>query len=143
VAALCAATLIRVILFGLIAMSHFTAIAIEIKNGDLLKQALESLGYPVTENTLVRGYLGNTDKAEYVIPMPNGYDIGFRKIGDRYELVADMWGLALNVDDFLGEVLQQYATRVVLQSASEQGFTVENQELLEDGNMRIVVGRWA
>ncbi|PZU98846.1 MAG: hypothetical protein DCE90_03300 [Pseudanabaena sp.] len=124
-------------------MSHFTTIAIEIKNGDLLKQALEFLGYPVKESALVRGYLGNTDNAEYVIPMPNGYDIGFRKIGDRYELVADMWGLAMNVDDFLGEVLQQYATRAVLQSATDQGFMIETQEILEDGNIRIVVGRWA
>jgi len=124
-------------------MSHFTTIAIEIKNGGLLKQALESLGYPVAENAVVRGYLGNTDMAEYVIPMPNSYDIGFRKIGDRYELVADMWGVAMNIEDFLGEVIQQYATRAVLQSASEQGFTIEQQEILEDGDIRIVVGRWA
>jgi hypothetical protein len=41
-------------------MSHFTTIAIEIKNGDLLKQALKELGYPVQENTLARGYLGST-----------------------------------------------------------------------------------
>jgi hypothetical protein len=36
-------------------MSHFTTIAIEINNGDLLEQALQSLGYPVKQNTLVRG----------------------------------------------------------------------------------------
>jgi hypothetical protein len=51
-------------------MSHFTTIAIEINNGDLLEQALQSLGYPVKQNTLVRGYLGDTTTANYVIPMP-------------------------------------------------------------------------
>jgi hypothetical protein len=123
-------------------MSHFTTIAVEIKNGDLLKQALEVLGYPVKENTLVRGYLGNTAIAEYVIPMPNGYDIGFRKIGDRYELIADLWGVALNVEEFLGQINQQYATKTVVQSAIQQGFEIEQQEVLEDGTVRIVIGRW-
>ena len=124
-------------------MSHFTTIAVEIKNGDLLEQALQELGYPVKQNTLVRGYLGDTAIADYVIPMPNAYDIGFRKLGDRYELVADMWGIALNVEEFLGLITQQYAAKTVLRSANQQGFAVEQQEILEDGTVRIVIGRWA
>ena len=106
-------------------MSHFTTIAIEIKNGDLLEQALQSLGYPVKLNTLVRGYLGDTTTANYVIPMPNAYDIGFRKVGECYELIADMWGVAMNVEEFLGELNQQYAARTVLESATQQGFAIE------------------
>ena len=124
-------------------MSHFTTIAIEIKNGDLLEQALQELDYPVKQNTLVRGYLGNTTTAEYVIPMPNAYDIGFRKLGDRYELIVDMWGVALNVEEFLGAIAQKYAAKTLLQSASQQGFTIEQEEILEDGTMRIVIGRWS
>jgi Protein of unknown function (DUF1257) len=124
-------------------MSHFTTISIEIKNGDLLEQALQSLGYPVKRNALVRGYLGDTTTADYVIPMPNAYDIGFRKVGDRYELIADMWGVAMNIEEFLGELNQQYATKTVLDSATQQGFAIEEQEILEDGTVRIVIGRWA
>lgn len=124
-------------------MSHFTTIAIEIKNGDLLEKSLQELGYPVKRNTLVRGYLGNSTHAEYVIPMPNDYDIGFRKLGDRYELIADMWGVATNVEELLGAITQQYATNKVLQSAAQQGFAVEQQEILEDGTIRIVIGRWS
>jgi hypothetical protein len=124
-------------------MSHFTTIAVEIKNGDLLEQSLQELGYPVKHNTLVRGYLGDTINAEYVIPMPNAYDIGFRKDGDRYELITDMWGIAMNIEEFLGELNQQYATKIVLQSAVEQGFAIEQQETLEDGTVRIVIGRWS
>ena len=123
-------------------MSHFSTIAIEIKNGDLLKQTLKELGYLVQENTLARCYLGSTTIAEYVIPMPNGYDIGFRRVGDRYEMITDLYGVALNVEEFLAAVHQQYATKIVLQSASQQGFAIEQQEILEDGTIRIVVGRW-
>jgi hypothetical protein len=124
-------------------MSHFTTIAVEIKNGDLLEQSLQELGYPVKKNTLVRGYLGNTTIAEYVIPMPNAYDLGFRKVGDRYELIADLWGLAMNMEEFLGELHQKYATKNVLLSAVNQGFEIEQQEVLEDGTVRIVIGRWS
>lgn len=123
-------------------MSHFSTITIEIKNGDLLKQTLKELGYPVQENTLARGYLGSTTIAEYVIPMPNGYDIGFRRVGDHYEMITDLYGVALNVEEFVAAVHQQYATKIVLQSASQQGFAIEQQEILEDGTIRIVVGRW-
>jgi hypothetical protein len=91
----------------------------------------------------VRGYLGNTINADYVIPMPNAFDIGFRKVGDRYELITDMWGIAMNVEEFLGELNQQYATKVVLESAVQQGFAIEQQETLEDGTVRIVIGRWS
>ena len=124
-------------------MSHFTTIAVEIKNGDLLEQSLQELGYPVKQNTLVRGYLGNTVNAEYVIPMPNAFDIGFRKVGDRYELITDMWGIAMNVEEFLGELNQLYAAKIVLESAVQQGFAIEQQETLEDGTVRIVIGRWS
>ena len=124
-------------------MSHFTTIAVEIKNGDLLQQTLKELGYPVHENTVVRGYLGNEIKADYVIPMPNGYDLGFRKMGDRYELIADMWGVAMDIPAFVAEVHQQYAAKSVVQSASNQGFVIEQKEILEDGTIRIVVGRWS
>ncbi|MBD2189475.1 DUF1257 domain-containing protein [Pseudanabaena mucicola] len=124
-------------------MSHFTTIAVEIKHGDLLKQTLESLGYPVKENVLVRGYLGNTTYADYVIPMPNAYDIGFRKIGDRYELTADLWGVAMDVEEFVGQLHQQYATKVILANATQQGFAIEQQQTLEDGTVRIVIGRCA
>ncbi|MDX2257074.1 MAG: DUF1257 domain-containing protein [Pseudanabaenaceae cyanobacterium bins.39] len=124
-------------------MSHFTTIAIEIKNGDLLKKTLESFGYPVQEQALVRGYLGNTTHAEYVIPMPNGYDLGFRKEGDRYELIADMWGVAMDIPEFVATVTQKYAAEMVLETANQQGFAIETQEVLADGTVRIVIGRWS
>ena len=46
-------------------------------------------------------------------------------------------------NEFLGELNQQYATKVVLESAVQQGFAIEQQETLEDGTVRIVIGRWS
>ena len=58
-------------------MSHFTTIKVQIKNGELLHQVLEELGYQVESNVQVRGYRGDKTNAEYVIRQSNGYDLGF------------------------------------------------------------------
>ena len=64
-------------------MSHFTTIKVQIKNGELLHQVFEELGYQVECNVQVRGYRGDKTNAEYVIRQANGYDLGFRRSNER------------------------------------------------------------
>jgi hypothetical protein len=125
-------------------MSHFSRIKVEIKNGEILHQVLQELGYKVECNTQIRGYQGDKTQAEYVIRQPNGYDLGFdRNDGDdHYELVADFWGARINQQEFLNPILQKYAHKTLMASVQEQGFDVESQETLEDGTVRVVVGKW-
>ncbi len=123
-------------------MSHFTTIAVQVKNGEVLHQVLQELGHQVEHNTTVRGYHGGYTHAEYVIRQANGYDLGFRQNGETYELVADFWGAKVNQQQFVNEVAQKYAYRTLMNTAQEQGFNVEDTETLPDGTMRVVVGRW-
>lgn len=123
-------------------MSHFTTIKVQIKNGETLHQILQELGYEVEQNAKVRGYHGNTVNAEYVIRQPNGYDLGFRQKGENYELVADFWGAKINQQEFLNRISQKYAHRTLLNSIQSEGFNVEEEEVLEDGTVRVVVGKW-
>ncbi len=123
-------------------MSHFTTIKVEIKNGIILQEVLEELGYQVANNTKVRGYQGNTTQAEYVIKQDNGYDLGFRRSGENYELIADFWGAKINQKEFVNSISQKYAHKTLIKSANEQGFNIEEEEILEDGTVRLVVGRW-
>jgi len=123
-------------------MSHFTTIKVQIKNGEILHQILQELGYEVEQNTKVRGYSGKTVNAEYVIRQPNGYDLGFRQKGENYELVADFWGAKINQQEFLNRISQKYAHRTLLNSIQSEGFNVEEEEVLEDGTVRVVVGKW-
>jgi len=123
-------------------MSHFTTIKVQIKNGEILHQILQELGYEVEQNAKVRGYHGNTVNAEYVIRQPNGYDLGFRQKGENYELVADFWGAKINQQEFLNRISQKYAHRTLLNSIQSEGFNVEEEEVLEDGTVRVVVGKW-
>ena len=123
-------------------MSHFTSIKIQIKNSDILSETLQELGYQVEHNTTVRGYQGNKTQAEYVIRQTNGYDLGFRRNGEEYELVADFWGAKINQTEFVNAISQKYAHKTLLQSVTDQGFNIEAEETLEDGTVRVVVGRW-
>jgi hypothetical protein len=125
-------------------MSHFTTIKVQIKDGEVLREVLQELGYGVEMNTMVRGYRGDTTSANFVIRRSNGYDIGFRKKdGDEnYEVIADFWGTGINQKQFLNEIQQKYAHRMLLNTVVQQGYDVEAEEVMEDGTVRVVVGRW-
>lgn len=123
-------------------MSHFTTIQVQIKNGEILNQVLQELGYTVEYNKKVRGYAGQKTDAEYVIRQENGYDLGFRRQGEIYELVADFWGAKIDQKAFVNSISQKYAHKTLMASVQEQGFNVEEEEVLKDGTVRVVVGRW-
>lgn len=123
-------------------MSHFTTIKVQIKNGEILHQVLQDLGYQVEINTNLRGYMGEITNAEYVIGQSNGYDLGFRIEGENYELVADFWGAKINKQEFINRISQKYAHKTLMESIQSEGFNVEEEEVLEDVTVRVVVGRW-
>ncbi len=123
-------------------MSHFTTVSVDIENGDLLAETLTELGYTYDREGMVRGYAGLTTKADFVIRQENGYDLGFQKQEKGYVLVADFWGARIDEKRFLAEVTRRYAYKALHQSAAAQGFTVEQEETLPDGSIRVVVGRW-
>jgi Protein of unknown function (DUF1257) len=123
-------------------MSHFTTIKVQIKNGEILHQTLKELGHNIECNTFVRGYQGDTTAAEYVIRQKNGYDLGFRRSGENYEIVADFWGARINQQEFINSISQKYAHKILMETVREQGFNIEDEEILEDGTVRVVVGRW-
>jgi len=123
-------------------MSHFTSIKVQIKNGEILKDILQELGYQVEVDTNIRGYQGNQTQAQYVIRQDNGYDLGFRSQGDNYELVADFWGARINQQEFLNQISQKYAHKTLVSQVEQEGFSVEQEEVLSDGTVRVVIGKW-
>lgn len=123
-------------------MSHFTTIKVQIKNAEILHECLEELGYQVDRNAFVRGYNGDKTEAEYVIRQSNGYDLGFRRDGENYELVADFWGARINQQQFVNSITQKYAHKTLMATVQAEGFNVEEEQTLEDGTVRVVVARW-
>ena len=105
------------------------------------------LGYsPQQGEVVVRGYRGQSVKAELAVPMAKGGDIGFRwnPSTEAYELVTDLdlWSQSLPVERFLAKVTQQYALNTVLKATSDEGFHVEKKSNNIDGSIELVVTRW-
>ncbi|MFM7383716.1 MAG: DUF1257 domain-containing protein [Microcystaceae cyanobacterium] len=42
----------------------------------------------------------------------------------------------------MNTISQKYAHKTLLQSVADQGFNIEAEETLEDGTVRVLVGRW-
>ncbi len=128
-------------------MSHFSQIKTKLRNLDTLTAVLTDLGADWQAGPAqVRGYQGQTQLADVVISQANGYDIGFCRNPDTqdYELIADLqyWQQPLTVDGFLRQVTQSYACNTVLTEAGRQGFHLAEQEVRQDGSVRLVVQRW-
>ncbi|MBR8829594.1 MAG: hypothetical protein N5P05_001457 [Chroococcopsis gigantea SAG 12.99] len=127
-------------------MSHFSNIKTKIRDLSSLKASLSAMGIDWKEGpSPVRGYQGQTVKAEVVVQQENNYDIGFTWNGNEYELVADLqyWQQPLTVDGFLRKVTQGYAYHTVLTQSSKQGFNLAQEQKNADGSITLVVERWS
>ena len=128
-------------------MSHFSTVKTQLRKKEFLKQALIDLGYlPNEGGNIVRGYRGQTVKAEVTVEMSKGGDIGFRwnEGLKSYELVTDLdlWKQSIPVERFLAQVTQRYALNTVLDSTSQEGFQVSEKKQNLDGSIELVVTRW-
>jgi hypothetical protein len=125
-------------------MSHFTRMKTQlVKKGYLLK-ALHDLDHAFQEGKVrIRGYGGQSTEVEVKIPTKNpGYDLGFRKAGNTYELVADWYGIEdITPERFLKDVQQRYAYHAVLDRMGEQGFNVVEEEDEEDNTIHLTLRR--
>lgn len=125
-------------------MSHFTRIKTQMVQKVHLVQALKDLGYTYEEGpVLIRGFAGQKTQVEIKVPTQGrGYDIGFSKSGDAYEVVADWWGIrGVNKQKFLQQVTQRYAYHAALAKLEEQGFALVSEEARESGQIHLVLRR--
>ena len=125
-------------------MSHFSRVKTKLVKKEHLVQALSDLGYQTTEgNVEIRGFNGQKMKVDVKVPTKNpGYDLGFRKVDNVYELVADWYGIAdINPEKFLNQVNQRYAYHAVLTRTKEQGFEMVEEENKADNTIHLTVRR--
>jgi len=128
-------------------MSHFSTVKTELRDRQALVDALSDLGHaPAPAPQDVRGYQGQTIRADIAIPQPHGADIGFRlnSSNGSYELVTDLqlWNQPIPIERFLVQLHQRYALRTILSATADEGFQVSTQEEKNDGSIELVVTRW-
>jgi hypothetical protein len=124
-------------------MSHFSRLKTLIVEKELLILALKDLGYqPEEGNVEIRGFGGKQTAVEMKINRKYGYDIGFRKNDETYEVVADWFGVhGIHEKEFVQQLNQRYAYHAACTKLEEQGFSLTSEDVQSDGRIRLVLRR--
>ena len=127
-------------------MSHFTRVQTVIRDQVLLEDTLRQLHhrYQAGERVPIRGYRGNTEYGQVVIDTGSQYDIGFQRQPDEtFALCADWWGVRGNTqlreESFTQALNRTYAHLAVRKQVLEQGLIIEEDRVLENGEIEILV----
>jgi hypothetical protein len=134
-------------------MSHFTAIKTQLKDAAALVKALSDVGFKQVEvhDTAqhLYGFQGDirSQTAEVIIRRKYvggaSNDIGFQRQADgTFEAMISEYDRHKYNQPWLNQVTQRYGYHALMAAAPAQGFTVEEEETLSDGTIRVVVGRW-
>lgn len=95
-------------------MSHFTKVQIKIYNREALEDILKEMCYTISNKKTLIGYRGAKSEVDFQIELANSYNIGFKKVDDHYEIVADWYGVKnINSAIFLRELKQKYALKII------------------------------
>lgn len=123
-------------------MSHFTTITTAVTDLELAKLAAGALGLVAKENDYIRGYRGNTQKADLVLVGTQNYDAGLVKNQDnKYDLVADwdMYRIQQDIGEKGGKFLQEYGFQTIVAQAKRLGHKVTGRTTLENGVQQVKV----
>lgn len=134
-------------------MSHFTCIKTQIKHQDALLKALADVGFKEVEvhetAQHLYGYQGDlrSQTAEVIIRRQYigsaSNDIGFKRQNDgQFEAIISEYDRHKYSQEWLNSLTQRYGYYMLMETAPEQGFTIEEEETLADGTIRVVVARW-
>ena len=135
-------------------MSHFTSIKTQIKDKQALIKALNDVGFKNLEihdtAQSLYGYEGDVrpETAEVIIRRQyigsSSNDIGFKlQENGEYQAIISEYDRHRYNQQWLGKVMQRYGYYTLVNSAQEQGFTIEEDEVMEDGTVRVVVAGWS
>lgn len=126
-------------------MSHFSKIKTQMVDKKYILQALKDLGFTYQEgDQQVTGFGGQKTAVDIRIPLKFSYDIGLRKKGSAYEIIADWFGVkGVKQKDFTNRLMQRYAYHTTRAKLEEQGFDMVEEEVEETGQIRIVLRRMA
>ena len=105
-------------------MSHFSTLRTKITDAEILKTSLRDLGIEVKTETNLRGYQGQSVRADIVAILEGEYDLGWSRNSDgSFDLIADLWGVARghNQTELINSINQKYAVNKTLSEVRQRG----------------------
>ena len=108
----------------------------------LILQALTDLGYKYELGHFeIQGTGGKKSNIDIKVISRFGNDIGLKKNGEFYEIVADWWGvMGTTKAEFTNALNQHYAYLAVKSKLEQQGFMLASEEK-ETGKIHLVLRR--
>ena len=121
-------------------MSHFSKIKTSFVEEKYILSALKDLDYEYeTGKHKLKGF-NQTTEVEILVRIRLSYDIGLKKVGDEYQLIADWFGVREKKDAFINQLSQRYAYHATKDKLSQQGFDLI-EETNENNEIRMVLRR--
>lgn len=127
-------------------MSHFTRVQTQIRDLVLLEEALHQLSYEFDtgDGLIIHGYQNDTENAQIVIRTGGSYDIGLQLQDDRsYAISADWWGVkrssGIRKEEFINNLNKVYAHLAIKRQVIEQGLIIEEEKILDNGEIELVL----
>jgi len=128
-------------------MSHFSTIRTQLRDQVLLTETLAQLGYryEAGEHLLVNGEQGQKAEAQVLVDVGAGdYQVGFQQASDgTFGVCADWWRIEkrghLTKQEFMNLVNRTYAHLALRAQARAQGYVVEDEKVLANGEIELVI----
>ncbi len=114
-------------------MSHFSTLRTKVSDAQILVNSLRDLGIEVKTEAEVRGYNGQSVRADIVATLEGEYDLGWSRNSDgSFDLIADLWGVAKkhNQTELINSINQKYAVNKTLSEVQERGLQNANVQLI-------------
>lgn len=124
-------------------MSHISRIQTQMVDKTILLAALKDLGYHIKDQAAEIHGFGNRTPVDIIVStgVLNG-EIGLRKSGESYEIVADWWGVrGITQKQFTEKLSQRYAYIATRQKLEDQGFSLITEQTEKDGRIHILLRR--
>jgi hypothetical protein len=103
-------------------MSHFSTVLTKVTDAEILVKSLLDLGIQVKEESEIRGFNGQSARADIVAVLEGEYDLGWsRNAEGSFDLLADFWGVAKkhNQSELIERINQKYAVNSTLKQVSK------------------------
>ena len=125
-------------------MSHFSRIRTQLVDKSFVLKALSDMGFNVEEGEglEVMNFSKQKTPVDIKVKLPLSYDLGLRKQGDNYEIVADWFGVrGVKQTEFTQKLNQRYAYHAARAKLEAQGFDMVEEKVEETGQIRLVLRR--
>lgn len=123
-------------------MSHFTKVKTKMTDGEIIKAALEKLGYKILPGAAVAGWSNKKTSAEFKIkPTSSHYEIGFIKNSSTYEMVADWSMMGVNQGQFSAKLTQGYGRAATVEKLASEGYELVEETVDKTGEIRMLLRR--